>query len=50
LNYLLSLEKPTEAAIPYAMYPAPPEIIWDSDEHKQRYEEIIIGYKGETLV
>ena len=50
LNYLLSLEKPTEAAIPYAMYPAPPEIIWDSDKHKQRYEEIIIGNKGETLV
>ena len=43
LKYLLSLEKPTTAAIPYAMYPTPPEIIWDSDEHKQEYEKIILG-------
>jgi structure-specific endonuclease subunit SLX1 len=41
LHYLLSLEKPTEAAIPYAMYPVPPMIIWDSDEHKIRYEQIM---------
>jgi hypothetical protein len=42
LKYLLSLEKPTTAAIPYAMYPTPPEIIWDSDEYKQQYEQIIL--------
>jgi len=41
LKYVLSLDKPTTAAIPYAMYPTPPEIIWDSDEHKKRYEVIL---------
>jgi predicted GIY-YIG superfamily endonuclease len=40
LKFLLSLEKPTEAAIPYEMYPEPPTIVWDSDEHKERYESI----------
>ena len=43
LKYLLSLEKPTETAIPYAMYPLELRIIWDSDEHKQRYEQIILS-------
>ena len=50
LKYLLSLEKPTEAAIPYTMYPSPIEIIWDSDEHKQRYEHIIQENKDESQV
>ena len=40
LQYLLSLDKPTSAAIPYAMYPQPPQIIWNSDEHRMRYEQI----------
>jgi predicted GIY-YIG superfamily endonuclease len=42
LKYLLSLEKPTESAIPYAMYPSPPEIVWDSEEYRTRYEQISI--------
>ena len=42
LKYLLSLEKPTETAIPYAMYPFEPEITWDSDEFKTRYDAIHI--------
>jgi len=37
LHYLLSLERPTEKAIPYAMYPEPPTIVWNSDIHKARY-------------
>lgn len=37
LSYLLSLERPTEKAIPYAMYPEPPTIVWDSEIHKARY-------------
>jgi len=40
---LLSLEKPTEKSIPYDAYPqGPPQIVWDSDEIKQRYEAINI--------
>jgi len=45
LKFLLSLEKPTEAAIPYAMYPSEPVIVWDSEEYKQRYETINIEDK-----
>lgn len=38
LRLLLSLDKPTEAAIPYQMYPdGPPVIQWDSEELEQRY-------------
>jgi predicted GIY-YIG superfamily endonuclease len=38
LKKLLSLDKPTEKAIPYEAYPSgPPEIIWDSDELKNIY-------------
>jgi len=38
LHTLLSLEKPTETAIPYAAYPdGPPYITWISDEMKERY-------------
>ena len=43
LKKLLSLDKPTEKAIPYEAYPSgPPEIIWDSDELKTIYDKIII--------
>jgi predicted GIY-YIG superfamily endonuclease len=42
LKKLLSLEKPTEKAIPYESYPSgPPEIIWNSDELKTIYDKII---------
>ena len=38
LHTLLSFEKPTESAIPYAAYPdGPPYIIWNSDEIKEQY-------------
>ena len=38
LRLLLSLDKPTEAAIPYQMYPdGPPVIQWDSEEVQTRY-------------
>lgn len=38
LKKLLSLDKPTEKAIPYDAYPSgPPEIIWDSDELRNIY-------------
>lgn len=41
LQILLSLEKPTENAIPYDSYPdGPPKIIWDSDELHLRYQSI----------
>lgn len=41
LKKLLSLEKPTEKAIPYEAYPSgPPFIHWESDELKNRYEQI----------
>jgi structure-specific endonuclease subunit SLX1 len=43
LKRLLSLDKPTEKAIPYEAYPSgPPEIIWNSDELKVLYDTIII--------
>lgn len=42
LKKLLSLEKPTEKSVPYDAYPSgPPTIIWDSDELKIKYEQII---------
>ena len=41
LKILLSLEKPTNRAIPYDAYPSgPPEIIWESDELKNIYKNI----------
>ena len=43
LKMLLSLDKPTEKAIPYDAYPnGPPEIIWDSEELKTIYDKILI--------
>jgi structure-specific endonuclease subunit SLX1 len=43
LKKLLSLDKPTEKAIPYEAYPSgPPEIIWDSEELKMIYDKIVI--------
>jgi structure-specific endonuclease subunit SLX1 len=43
LKRLLSLDKPTEKAIPYEAYPSgPPEIIWDSEELKTIYDKIVI--------
>ena len=43
LKRLLALEKPTEKGIPYESYPSgPPEIIWDSEELKEKYIKIII--------
>ena len=42
LKKLLSLEKPTEKAIPYDSYPlGPPEIIWDSEELQNMYNSLI---------
>jgi predicted GIY-YIG superfamily endonuclease len=41
LATLLSLEKPTESAIPYDAYPdGRPEIHWDSDDLRAQYEQI----------
>ena len=43
LKRLLSLEKPTEKGIPYEAYPSgPPQIVWDSDEFKNKYDQIIL--------
>ena len=43
LKRLLSLEKPTEKGIPYDAYPSgSPEIVWESEELKNKYEQIII--------
>lgn len=43
LKKLLSLEKPTNMAIPYEAYPSGlPIIIWDSDELRDKYDKIII--------
>ena len=42
LKMLLSMEKPTEKAIPYDAYPSgPPEIVWDSDELRAIYDNIV---------
>lgn len=44
LKKLLSLEKPTEKGIPYDAYPSgPPQIVWDSDELKNKYDRIILN-------
>ena len=44
LKKLLSMEKPTEKAIPYDAYPSgPPQIVWDSEELKNKYDEIILN-------
>lgn len=43
LKKLLSLEKPTEKGIPYEAYPSgPPNITWDSEELKNKYDLISI--------
>jgi structure-specific endonuclease subunit SLX1 len=43
LKKLLSLEKPTEKGIPYDAYPSgPPQIVWDSEEFKNKYDKIIL--------
>ena len=40
LRVLLSLEKPTQSAIPYEAYPdGPPQIKWDSDEWAAWYAQ-----------
>jgi structure-specific endonuclease subunit SLX1 len=42
LKMLLSLEKPTGISIPYESYPSgPPEIVWDSDELRAIYDNIV---------
>jgi predicted GIY-YIG superfamily endonuclease len=44
LKKLLSLEKPTEKGIPYDAYPSgPPQIIWDVNELKEKYDQIILN-------
>ena len=40
LKTLLSLEKPTESAIPYEMYPEPLTITWDSEEMERKFNEL----------
>lgn len=41
LYTLLSMEKPTQTAIPYEAYPdGPPHIQWDSEEARQWYDQI----------
>lgn len=41
LHVLLSLERPTTAAIPYDMYPdGPPTIHWESDDLQNQYSRI----------
>jgi hypothetical protein len=41
LHTLLSLERPTTAAIPYDMYPdGRPDIHWDSDDLQDQYRRI----------
>ena len=41
LKTLLALEKPTEKAIPYDAYPSgPPQIVWDSEELQQQFENM----------
>lgn len=44
LKYLLALEKPTTNSIPYLSYSSgPPDIVWELDEFKTKYEELIIN-------
>jgi predicted GIY-YIG superfamily endonuclease len=41
LKILLSIEKPTEKAVPYDAYPSgPPTIVWESDELKTLYDSL----------
>lgn len=41
LHCLLSMEKPTEKAIPYEMYPSgPPTVVWDSEEYESFYHRL----------
>ena len=41
LKKLLSLEKPTEKAIPYSAYlSGPPQIVWDSDELREKFNSL----------
>ena len=48
LYRLLSLERPTEAAIPYEMYPdGPPTIYWDSAEREAEYR--LISERGRMV-
>ncbi len=43
LKMLLSLEKPTSESIPYEAYPSGrPTIVWESDELKIIYENIVL--------
>jgi predicted GIY-YIG superfamily endonuclease len=43
LKTLLSMEKPTEKAIPYDAYPSGlPTIVWESDELKNIYDAILL--------
>jgi len=37
LKMLLELEKPTSSAIPYDAYPDKIEIVWDSEELREKY-------------
>ena len=42
LKTLLAMEKPTEKAIPYEAYPdGRPQIVWDSEEMRLRYEALL---------
>lgn len=39
LHYLLTLDKPTSASVPYDCYPeGPPQVVWDSEELHTRYQ------------
>jgi structure-specific endonuclease subunit SLX1 len=41
LRHLMSLEKPTEKAIPYDAYPdGRPTIVWESEELRQQYDSV----------
>jgi len=32
LQILLAMDRPTTAAVPYEAWPAPPEVVWESEE------------------
>jgi len=41
LKALLALDKPTTMAIPYEAYPdGPPQIVWESDELREKYDAL----------
>lgn len=41
LHYLLTLDKPTSASVPYDCYPdGPPQIVWDSEELRMKYDQL----------